>query len=413
MLHVAMALGLVAGLALGLLAAATGSPLLLGAAEAVRPLGTLFVNAIRMVVIPLVMAVIFVGVARLGDPRSVGRVGGLAVATIWGFTLAGAVLGMVLMSLALPLVPPVQLPVGDAPAPEIPGVVDFLVALVPPNPFAAAAEGNLLAVIVFTVLVAAAAAALPEERRRRLVALAEDVSAALGVLVHWILWTAPVGIFALIAPVTARMGWAILQSLAVFVATVIVGLFLYVGIVYVPALRFLGRIAPRRFFRASTPATIVGFTTTSSVPALPVMLDSADELELSPGVASVVLPLSASMHRSGTALFQGAAVVFLASGYGVDLPPAAWAGAVLAVFLAALSVAPIPSAGVMTLAPALEAVGVPLGALTLLLGIDRIPDMFRSGVNINGHMVVAEVVEGRVGERPAGGGASPANPSGR
>lgn len=401
MLHIAMAAGLVAGLVLGLLAAATGSPVLLALAEGVRPLGTLFVNAIRMVVIPLVMAVLFVGVTRLGDPRRLGRMGGMAVGFYWSATVVAILMGAGLMALALPLVPPVTAPTVAAEAPEIPGLVDFLLRLVPANPFEAATRADLLALIVFTLLVAAAASTLPEERRMRLLTLGEDVSAALGKLVHWILWTAPVGILGLVAPVVATTGWAMLQGLAVFIVTVIAGLAAYVALIYLPAVRLLGRQPFGRFLGASMPATIVAFTTTSGIPALPVMLDSADDLRLSPPVAAFVLPLGASLHRSGTALFQGAAVVFLASVYGVEVPSAAWLGGVLAVFLAALSVAPVPSAGVMTLAPALEAVGVPLGGLALLLGVDRIPDMFRSAVNINGHMVGAVVVEGSVGAGPA------------
>ncbi len=397
MVHIAMALGLLAGLVLGLLAAATGSPVLLAVAQGSAPLGTLFVSAIRMVVIPLVMAVLFVGVTRLGDPRKLGRMGGTALAFYWSATVVAILLGMGLMHAALPLVPPVAAPSAAPPRPEIPGLMDFVLRLIPANPFEAATRGDLLALIVFTLLVAAAAGTLPDERRRRLLTLGEDLSAALGRLVHWILWLAPFGIVGLVAPATARMGWAMLQGLAVFVGTVLVGLAVYVALVYWPAVRFLGRRPFGPFLATSAPATIVAFSTTSGIPALPIMLDSAEELGLSPAVASFVIPLGASLHRSGSALFQGAALVFLASVYGVPLPPAVWTATVLALFLAALSVAPVPSASVMTLAPALDVAGIPLGGLALLLGVDRIPDMFRSAVNINGHMVGALVVEGTVG----------------
>jgi len=135
----------------------------------------------------------------------------------------------------------------------------------------------------------------------------------------------------------------------------------------------------------------MGFTTTSSVATLPVMLRDAPALGVSRRVADLVIPLAASLNRAGSGLFQGASVVFLAWLYGVQVPPAAWAGAVVACFLAASTVAPVPSSSIMTLAPALSAVGVPLGGLGLLLGVDRIPDMFRSGTNMVGHMAAAVI----------------------
>lgn len=399
MLHVAMTVGLAAGLAWGLLASATGAPFLLAVAEGVRPLGTLFVNAVRMVVIPLVMAVLFEGVTRIGDPRRLGRMGGAYFLFLSAGTVLAIGIGMGLMALALPLVPAIAPPTQEvAAAPAARGLVEFLVALVPPNPVAAAASGDLLALIVFTLMVALAASTLPEARRVRLTELAADVAAALIRLVRWIMWAAPAGIFALIAPVTAQTGLAMLQGLAVFVLTVLAGLALYVAVFYVPAVVFLGPAGLGRHLRASTPATIIAFGTTSGIPALPLMLEAAPDARISATVASTVLPLAVSTHRSGSALFQGAAVVFLAGVYGVAISPAGWLGAVVAVFLASLSVAPVPSASIMALPPALDAVGVPLGGLALLFGIDRVPDMFRSGVNINGHMVAAEVVETLAGE---------------
>lgn len=406
MLHLSMAAGLLGGLALGLIARTTGSPFLMDVATGVAPLGTIFVNAIRMVVIPLVVVILFVGVSRLGDAKKLGRVGGTALGFFWLTTLPAILLGMGLMHLALPFAPDVAPPAAAAAVaavpPDLPGLTDFLVELIPANPFDAAARGDLLAIIVFTVLFAAAASRLPEESRSRLTTLAEDLSAALGQLVHWILWTAPLGILGLVAPITAETGWAMIQNLAVFVVTVLVGLAIFTAAVYLPAVRLLGRMSPLRFARVGSPAVLVAFTTTSSIPALPVMLEAADDLRLSPPVASLVLPLGAALNRAGSALYQGAAVVFLASIYQVEVPEGAWLGAVLATFFAALSVAPVPSASVMTMAPALQAVGAPLDGLGILLGVDRIPDMFRSAVNNAGHMVGAVVVEGTAGPGEAG-----------
>ena len=393
--HAALAAGLGAGLGFGLLAAATGNPLLTTVATGVRPLGTLFVNAIQMVVIPLVVCVIFVGIARLGDLRKAGRLGGSSILFFWLTTLPAILIGMGLMALALRFSPEVAPPVvQESAAAEFPGMVDFLVNLVPRNPFQAAASGTLLPLIVFAAIFGAAAGTLPNDHRNRLLGLADSITEALVTIVYWILWIGPVGLFGLTAPLIAELGWSLLASLGVFILTVIVGLFLFIGLVYLPAARFLGRVPLGRYVRGSLGACTIGFSATSSVAALPVMLaDAETKLGVSPTTARLVLPLAASLNRAGSALFQGASVVFLASLYDVPLPPAAVTGALLATFLAAMTVAPVPSASIVSLVPTLATVGVPQAGLAVLLGIDRIPDMFRSATNVLGHMTAAAVVD--------------------
>ena len=395
--HLATAIGLVLGLVVGLLAAATDIPPLDSFIEGVAPLGTLFINAIRMVVIPLVVTTIFVGVASLGNPRTVGRLGGSALAFFWGTTILAIVIGIAFMRIALGLWPATVQAVaaGEAP-PEIPGLLDFFLGLIPANPFAAASEGALLPLIVFTILVAAAAGALAEERRGRLIRLAEDISAVFVKLIGWILWTAPVGVFGLTAPVIARLGLGLLASLLVFVATVVIGLFVFMALFYLPLVRFVGGKGVGEFIRGVVGTYTIGFSTTSSVASLPVMFEDADNLGVSPPVASLVLSLGAAINRAGSALFQGAALVLLAALSGVPLSATALVSAGMVGFLVAMSVAPVPSASIVTLAPILEAAGVPLTGLGILLGIDRIPDMFRSATNITGHVACAVVVEGLV-----------------
>jgi Na+/H+-dicarboxylate symporter len=311
---------------------------------------------------------------------------------------------MGVMQVALRFAPEVTPPSGggDMPA-ELPGMVDFLIELIPRNPFEAAASGALLPIIVFTVLFAAAATTLPAARLAPLVSLGETLSEVLIRLVHWVLWTAPVGVFGLAAPVTARTGMAMLQNLGVFIIAVAGGLFLFMALVFLPAVRYVGGMEIGRFIRGTLGSYSMGFSTTSSAATLPVMFEEAEGLGLSKEISNLVLPLAASINRPGSALFQGAAVVFLASIYGVPVGPTAVAGAVLATFLAAMTVAPVPSASIMTLAPALDAVGVPLGGLGLMLGIDRLPDMFRSATNVVGHVAATVVVDELAGSDGRGG----------
>jgi Na+/H+-dicarboxylate symporter len=309
-------------------------------------------------------------------------------------------MGMLAMHLVLGFVPPVPVPAtpGAAEVAQVPGIVDFIVGLIPRNPFAAAADGRLLPLLVFAVLFGAAAGALPEAQRERLVELVDAVGDAFIKLVMWILWIAPVGIFGLTAPATARMGLGLLESLAAFVVTVVVTLFVFMALIYLPAVALLGGVRPGRFIRGTLASYTMGFTTTSSVATLPVLLRDAPELGVSESVADLVLPLAAALNRAGSGLFQGASVVFVAWLYGIQVPGGAWMGAVVACFFAAATVAPIPSASVMTLAPALNAVGAPLAGLGILLAVDRVPDMFRSATNQTGHMAAAVVTQGRVGE---------------
>ena len=411
-----MIAGLVVGLALGLAASLTGSPALLAIAEGVGPLGDVFIRALQMVVIPLVMAIVFAGVARLGDTRKLGRLGGWSLGFIVCTTLPAVVIGMVSMGAALQLLPGSPVASGaDIAAPELPSLVDFLVGLVPRNPFAAAADGRLLPLLVFSVVAGAAAGTIEPASRERLVGFADAVGETFIRLVHWILWTAPVGILGLAAPATARMGLDLIRSLALFVGTVIVALFVFMAVIYLPAVVLLGRTRPGDFVRRTLPSWTMGFTTTSSVATLPVLLRDAPGLGISKSVADLVLPLAASLNRAGSGLFQGASVVYIAWLYGVDVPAGAWVGAAIACFFAAATVAPVPSASIMTMAPALSAIGAPLAGLGILLGVDRIPDMFRSATNMTGHMAAALITEARAGEggsAPAAGAAKDSEPEG-
>ena len=395
MLNKLIALGLFLGLLVGLGAAATDNALLQAIARESAPLGKLFINAIKMIVIPLVVSVIFVSIARLGDVRKLGKIGGMTLAFYWVTLIPAIILGMSVMAFGLRFTPKIDMPNVEAAAiPKLQGVMDFIVSLVPSNPFAAAADGAILPLIVFTALFAAAAGTLAKERRERMIVAAEDISDTLIKLVWWILYTAPLGIFGLIAPATARMGWGLIQSLGVFIICVFVALIIFVICIYLPALFVAAKMGPKKFFKGTMGAASVAFSTTSTAAAIPVSLEETTKnLGVSETIADLLIPLGASMYRPGSALFQGAAIVFLAHIYNVPVAMGA-AGAVLfATFLVSLTVAPVPSSGVVTMAPALEAIGVPVAGLALILGIDRIPDMMRSCVNVLGQISTAVIID--------------------
>ncbi len=213
-------------------------------------------------------------------------------------------------------------------------------------------------------------------------------------LVWWILYTAPIGVFGLAAPVTAKLGWDLILSLGVFIASVFAGLLVLLIVMFFPLWYFVARIGPTRFLSGTFGAVSIALSSTSTVAAIPVSLEeSTKNLGVSETVADILIPLGASMYRPGSALFQGAAIIFLAHMYAVPIPAAAVGAAILATFLVSLTVAPVPSSGVVTMAPALETIGVPVAGLAILLGIDRIPDMMRSAINVLGQISTAVFVD--------------------
>src|SRR5256714_6518939 len=284
--HVWMALGLAAGLGLGLAAVLTHSPLLLAATQWLRPLGTLFLNLLSMVVIPLVATALFAGVAGLGDLRQVGRLGIRTLGFFWGTTLAAIVVGFAVAALLLPLAPitPDQQAalrqtaaadsgaVGHA-AEQIATGARFIVELIPSNPVRAAVDGNLLPLIVFITIFAVAAAALPDEKRHTLTDLADVATQALIRIVRWVLLLAPLGTFAIVAGAVAKFGLDLIKTMAVFIPAVLVGPPLFIAGAYPPAGALGRRLGAGRYLRAARARLRSALSATSPLPPPPHTLD--------------------------------------------------------------------------------------------------------------------------------------------
>lgn len=403
-----MGIGLVAGLLLGLIAAALaedGHTALARALFAIRPLGEVFKNLLSMVAIPLVATALFAGLAKLGELRALGRLVVRTLAYFWSTSLVAIALGFAIGSLMLPsaaVTPDKQAVLRSAAADpatiqraaeNVPTGLQFIVQLVPTNPFQAAANGNLLPVIVFVTIFGIAAATLPIEKRTPLVNLADAATEALIRIVQWVLVVAPIGIFALVAPTAAQYGWDVVRAMLWFIAAVIIGVLVFIGVVYLPSVALIARVSPKRFLRAAFPSMLMGFSATSSMAALPNMIDAADkDLQIPRPISGFVLPLGASINRAGSALFQAIAVVFIARLYGIPFGLGHMFQAGIAVFLASLTVASVPSGGVISLFPAFQATGLPIAGLSILMGLDRISDMFRTMTNVTGHVVTAVVV---------------------
>lgn len=399
-------LALIAGLALGLAIAQSDASWGAGLLAVVGPVGTVFINAIRMTVIPLVVSSLIVGVTSAPDPRAVGRIGARALVLFVVFVGIAAAFGVLLgapLLAWLPLDPASvdALRAGAAAsgasaaegAKSIPTVGEWLVALVPANPIKAAADGAMLPLIVTSVVFGAALMHVSPERRSAVVRIVEGVMDASLALVRAILDFAPVGVFALAVPLAATMGTAALGAILGYVVIVSGICVLFWLVVLYPAAVFVGGANLRAFAQATLPAQSIAFSSRSSLAALPAMLESVrDTLKLPPAISSFLIPLAATVFRCGAGIGQTVGVLFIARLYGVDLGAAQLATIAVTSLVTSFSVPGVPGGSIIVMVPVLMAAGIPVEGVGILLGADTIPDMFRTTTNVTGHMAAAVIL---------------------
>jgi Na+/H+-dicarboxylate symporter len=299
-------LGLALGLGGGIVGAATGQTALLALVPVVEPLGTLWLNGLRMTIVPLVFSLLVIGVGAMSDAAAAGRVGGRSLGLIAGFLAAGALLGAlgaVALLAWLPIAPDtaaaLRTGVGEAAEQTLsaPALEQWITGLVPVNPIQAAAEGAMLPLVVFALVFGFALTRLAAEARERLLGFFRALAEAMMVIVHWVLYLAPIGIFALVYPVGFSAGIEVVGALGYYVLLVS-GLCLVVTLALYPATALGTGIPMRRFAAAAAPAQAVAFSTRSSLAALPVMIESAEaRLGLPPALAALVLPLAVALMR--------------------------------------------------------------------------------------------------------------------
>lgn len=399
-------LGLLAGLAAGIAISAAGSPGLLGIVALVEPVGTLWVNAIRMTVIPLVVSLLVVGVGSSRDAGSVGRLGGRALLLFLALLVLTGVLTVLVATplFGLLTVDPAvsaSLRAGAAQtagtaaqgAEQIPTLAEWLVGLVPTNPVRAAADGAMLPLIVFALAFGLSLTRVAEGPRAQVLLFFKGIADAMLVLVQWILALAPIGVFALALPLATRMGVAAAGALAFYVGIVSLLCLATMALLLYPAAVLGGGVPLRDFARAALPGQAVAFSSRSSLAALPALIEESERrLRLPAQVTSFFLPLSASVFRVGGAVGIPAGVLFVARLYGVELGLPQLAAVTLTSVLLTFSVPGIPAGSIFIMAPVLLVAGLPVEGLGILLGVDTIPDMFRTTVNVTGHMSAASIL---------------------
>jgi DAACS family dicarboxylate/amino acid:cation (Na+ or H+) symporter len=415
-LHTKILLGLLIGAILGI----TANQTLGGAHPTVvwintylaGPVGQIFLRMLFMVVIPLVFASISLGVAGLGDLKRVGRVGTKAITYFLLSTALAATLGLIAVAIIRPgesLDPAtrenlMQTYAGDASSRvEVAAQQDFgintLVSIVTRNPVKSAVDLDLLGIIFFALMFGAALTQLPADKAKPMLGFLQALEGIVIKIVHFAMMLAPYGVLGLIFGVTSRFGFHLLKPLATYIVVVLGALLVHVLVNISAILRFFVGIRPGLFFSRIRNALVTAFSTSSSSATLPAALAVAREtLGIRPGTAGFVLPLGTTMNMSGTALFEGCVVLFVAQVFGIELTFAQQITLLLLSVLSAVAVAGIPGGALPLIAGLLATFGVPPEGIGIVLGVERLLDMTRTMVNVGSDVVTCAVVDEMVGK---------------
>ena len=413
-LHLQIIIGLVLGLAYGILSSVSGWSSF--TSDWIAPFGTIFINLLKLIAVPLVLCSLITGVASLSDLKKLSRIGGKTIAIYLVTTTIAVTLGLVLVNTMQPgnQVPEdmkIQLQetyrnkaesrAGSAQEVKERGPLQPIVDMVPSNVFQSATNNrNMLQIVFVAILMGIGLIQIPENRSKPVLAIFEGLNDVIVKLVDIIMLMAPIGVFSLIAQTINKVAGndlgqvlELLSALGFYMLTVIIGLLVHASLTYNGILKIYSSMPLSFFYRGIAPAQLLAFSTSSSGATLPVTMERCeDELGVSEEVSSFVLPLGATVNMDGTALYQSVAAVFIAQTLGMELTLVDQLTIVLTAVLASIGSAAVPGAGVIMLVIVLEAIGVPSAGIALILGVDRILDMMRTVVNVTGDASVAVAV---------------------
>lgn len=369
-----------------------------------RPLGQLFITLIRMVVVPLVLATIIAGAAGIHDLSKLGRVAIKTLIYYFATTGVAIAIGLIFANLTHPGVgldlSREGLQAIEAKVP--PSLVNTLLNIVPMNPVAALSQGNMLQVIFFAVMFGFALSSLGKSGQP-LMKLFEMTGATMIRMTNIIMMYAPIGVFGLMAFTVSHHGLNVLLPLGKLIVIAFAASFIHILICYLPMVRGIVGMSPTKFFKGVTEPTIIAFTTCSSAAALPNNLQAVRRLGASKSVSSFSIPLGNTLNMDGTAIYMGVVAIFAAEIYGVPMPFEKQLTVLLIGILASIGTAGVPGAGLIMSSMVFTQTNIPMEALALIAGIDRILDMARTTLNVLGDATGALVVsklEGDLGKEP-------------
>lgn len=422
-LHWQIIIGLVLGLLWGLAASMWGFSGF--TTDYIQPVGTIFINLLKLIAIPLVLASLIVGVTSLNDMAKLSRMGGKTIGIYLVTTMLAITIGLTVVNViqpgdALPQETQENLMASyqqnlegssqDAQEVMDRNLLDFFVDIVPVNFFTAASDNaNMLQVVFLAILLGIGIIQIPVQKGEVLINFFDALNDVIIKIVDYIMMLAPYGVFALMAGVIVDLagddlGQALnlLGALGWYCIAVLLGLFLHLTLVYSGLFKLFSQMKLLDFFRAIRPAILVGFSTSSSSATLPVTMDRVENnVGVDEEVSSFVLPVGATINMDGTSLYQAVAAVFIAQALGMDLTILQQLSIVITATLASVGAAGVPGAGIIMLVIVLQAVNVPVEGIALILGVDRILDMCRTAVNITGDAAVSVAVahtEGLLGD---------------
>jgi len=424
-LHTQIIIGLILGLIFGLVSIKTGIPKWI-TLDYIKPVGTIFINGLKLIAMPLVLASLIIGVSNLGDISKLSRIGGRTLFLFLATTVVSISIGLALVNIfqpgtALPTETReklMSLYEGDA-GKRAESAAQFqeqsplqpIVDMVPQNIFLATTDNAaMLQVVFFAILVGIALLQIPKSKAAPVVAFFDGFNEVITLIVGYIMIIAPYGVFALMSSLIVEIAGdnpdsalSLLLALLKYSLIVLAGLFIAMLVMFPLLLKAMSKVRVSDFFRAIRPAQLLAFSTSSSNATLPVTMKlTQEELGVSENISSFVLPLGATVNMNGTSLYQSVAAVFIAQALGMELSFSQQIMIVLTSTLAAVGSAGVPGAGLIMLIVVLEAIGVPAAGIALIMAPDRILDMFRTVVNITGDVVVAAVVASKEGELPNG-----------
>jgi len=399
----------------GALIAASGSKPLIDAADALAPIGTLWVNAIRMTVIPLVVSLLITGIASTTDIGAVGRIGGR---TLVVFVLLLAGFAAIVIPLASALFALLPLPSIASARPTLPaGAVEaanqlsasgqnqsfsgWLTSLIPPNPIAAAANGAMVPLILFTLILAIAIARSPDSTRAPLVTLARAMGDAMLVIVRWVVLAAPIGVFALVLPIAAHLGGSVAGAIGAYILAYSLACVVVILLIY-PVVALFGGVSVGRFARAALPAQLIAFSSSSSIASLPALIESGERgLALPNRITGFVLPLAVSTFKLAAPVSWTICALFIGWFYGVPLHARELATVAFAAVFLAFAAPGVPRGAFIMLTPLFLAIGLPAEGIGILIAVDALPDTFATVLNVTGDLGAAAIVASADRESPA------------
>ncbi len=382
-------IGLVAGVIVGI--ALQGNPEI--ATTFIAPIGTVFLNLIKLIIVPLVFASLVVGVAGMEDVTKLGRVGARTFIYYFVTTAIAIFIGLMLANFlnvgggyVLPAASEIVYEAAEAPP-----FIQTLVNIIPSNPLKALVNGDMLQIIVFALIFGMGLLVIGE-KGKVVFNIFDSIAEAMYAITRFIMSLAPIGVFGLIAPVIATNGPNVLLPLLKLIGIAYLASAVHIVVVYGASVKFLSKMNPLEFARKAFPAWATAFTTSSSSGTLPVTMQCAETLGVPQPIYSFVLPLGATINMDGTAIYQGVSALFIAQVFGISLSLSQQVTIILTATLASVGTAGVPGAGMIMLAMVLQSVGLPVEGIALVAGVDRILDMARTSLNVLGDLTAATFV---------------------